>query len=896
MSTLVFPAAMPTMVSRLPKFGFRPKQPSSSISNGSIATSSPPKNGFYHHPGPADGDGANATHTISIKQNGFLRVPTSFSLKWKKEQPNDEATGHLVERQNQYQNRNNVQQEGRPPQKVVPQRRVEKPRGKGLAPTQPGRPSAWSPLPGTRTHPGLTSRSNGLKLSLDSKQNSGGSYGIKAQGGSLLRPPQTKTPASRSQSSDNLRHALPPHLTESDRLRSRSLTQVRSQPSPPSSSVPVGQKGLQGPASQRHNTTTLKGRELKVPAKSGLRPPNTLKKPLLPALVSAPKTNGVISYKLSRPSLNKPRPLRVASHGDQEVNKSRTLSTEASTETSTASLEALESSGPLAVPESHLDVSMIGDSRDMSLSSTSSLEQPETSPDLQDDLDQLGNEAGLFLSTKNEEEDSGLDRSSTRFDDDKLSVNGVTMATGLSFLDDGLDWTETSGTGETGVNPLSSLQRSSQDEHDQAGSSLDLSPSDSCGSGGTYMWDEEGLEPLGGATNATSHHIGSFDSDINSIEMLTALDSADLEEDDLMLDTDLLEEESLTTDVDGVTHMAEWRRRQLCWTQDVTNDNQSEKKDPMLEEDLILNLQPPRYTNLTSGSGLGLDVEELVEDCSSICCQLEYLKELLLQEKNAEEKALTPDAPSPELAATTQTQVESLQQEVLQLREELRNRDRTISQLMMKLSVPTVTTRCRCQESRADQQTQTTEKSESVGLQASWKEQTVLPPFPFLSPPWQYQRSRPYRVRARPGIPPHLARKREEKLVLYFSDTVWYSTFSFLSFIFLLYHPVVCKPLLSPLLQDDLGSVFCSQVLKSSDADSVKVLAQTSNPADQKRSLLRPSKIHHFQSKRSISTDSPLKAKLTHHKSAPPDLENCSLFRPKIQTATSAQLRKPKSW
>ena len=42
--------------------------------------------------------------------------------------------------------------------------------------------------------------------------------------------------------------------------------------------------------------------------------------------------------------------------------------------------------------------------------------------------------------------------------------------------------------------------------------SLDLSPSDS--SGGTYMWDEEGLEPLG---SATSHPCGSYDSDLNSL-------------------------------------------------------------------------------------------------------------------------------------------------------------------------------------------------------------------------------------------------------------------------------------------------------------------------------------------------------------------------------------------
>lgn len=55
----------------------------------------------------------------------------------------------------------------------------------------------------------------------------------------------------------------------------------------------------------------------------------------------------------------------------------------------------------------------------------------------------------------------------------------------------------------------------------QGGSSLDLSPSDSCGSGGIYMWDEEGLDPLGGLTTTpgsnTTHHIGSFDSDLNSV-------------------------------------------------------------------------------------------------------------------------------------------------------------------------------------------------------------------------------------------------------------------------------------------------------------------------------------------------------------------------------------------
>lgn len=46
----------------------------------------------------------------------------------------------------------------------------------------------------------------------------------------------------------------------------------------------------------------------------------------------------------------------------------------------------------------------------------------------------------LLLSSKNEEDDSGLDQSCARFDDDKVAVNGVAKAAGLCFLDDGVDW------------------------------------------------------------------------------------------------------------------------------------------------------------------------------------------------------------------------------------------------------------------------------------------------------------------------------------------------------------------------------------------------------------------------------------------------------------------------
>lgn len=101
-------------------------------------------------------------------------------------------------------------------------------------------------------------------------------------------------------------------------------------------------------------------------------------------------------------------------------------------------------------------------------------------------------------------------------------------------------------------------------------------------------------------------------------------------------------------------------------------------------------------------------------------------------------------------------QVQALLQEVQQLREELRGRDRTIAQLSRQLvsvhvsvarshrpavrnqralikfpseqTVPTVTTRCRCQETtgRMDRQTQTSAtERESVASQTPWREHAV---------------------------------------------------------------------------------------------------------------------------------------------------------------------------
>ncbi|XP_060883471.1 serine-rich coiled-coil domain-containing protein 2-like isoform X3 [Labrus mixtus] len=858
------PPTMPTMVSRLPKFGSRPKLDTSS--NG--AQIGPPPtassfisnrltNGFYHHPGPAGVNGSLTAPPASVKQNGFLRVPTSFSMKWRKENEEDgERETRRGKGGNNGQNPsvNNVHQYYSQRQQVSPvssQSDAKKPttitpgKGRGLGHPVTSSPSVQSRI---RTLPvskngSLGSKPSGASLVQinGSKQSLNGLSGSKArdgkQNGSLRQPQmftrpagprptsgpasqsgsplEKKTPANRSHSSDSLGSAQPVQLTEKDRLRSRSLTQVRRQPSPnltPSStsSSSLSNSSAKSPVTDHTPEGGASGDGVKGKssvAKTGVRvpslmPSSNLKKPLLQYHSPASKPSG-ISYKLSRPSLIKQsRPLRVTSANELELNQIHTPSTaENSPETSP---EAPETEGLSAEPVSQGEVSILGETlEDMSLSSSSSLDRNDTSQEYMDDFDNLGNGGVgiLLMSTKNDEEDSGLDQSCARFDDDKSAVNCVTKATGLCFLDDGVDWTGMSPSGERGEHRLPHRRRTSQsDYHEQGGSSLDLSPSDSCGSGGTYMWDEEGLEPLGVAItsasinthSSTTHHIGSFDSDLNSIDILNNLESCDLDDDDLMLDDDLPEDASLHSDGEGISLMAQWRRRQLCWgTQDVHNDNESDfhcykltedpgnkRTDVTGDGDLILDLCPPR------SPGFGLDVEELAEDCSAVRSQLEYLQRLLLQEEDADEDTLTTDTLSPEndSSHSSDTQVQALLQEVQQLREELRSRDRTIAQLTMQLTVPAATTRCRCQETsgRMDRHTQTSAtERESVASQTPWREHTLPvllsgssppsvrlsvspqapPPVLFLSPPWQYQRSRPYRGRPKPSIPSHLARK-----------------------------------------------------------------------------------------------------------------------------------------
>ncbi|XP_041671709.1 serine-rich coiled-coil domain-containing protein 2-like isoform X2 [Cheilinus undulatus] len=816
------PPTMPTMVSRLPKFGSRPKldSPSNGAQIGppptaNSFTSTRLTNGFYHHPGPAGVNGGLTAPPASLKQNGFLRVPSSFSMKWRKENEtleNGEHEGRRGKGGNVGQNRsvNNVHQYYSQRQQTSPvssQSDVKKltttSAGKGrgsvhpVTASPPAQVSKTGPA-GSKPSRAALGQMNGTKQTQysfnGSKPRKGAQNGALRQPLTFTRPAATrsasglgsrsgsplqkKTPANRSHSSDSLGSAPPVQLTESDRLRSRSLTQFRRQPSPnltlssTSSSSSLSHSSAKSPLTNQAPSAGgargggVKGKGSAVNAgvrMPSLLPPSALKKPLLLSHGPASKPSG-ISYKLSRPSLIKQsRPLRVTAaneqRDDQELSQSQIQSPSTSEPSPESAPEAPETKGFSSELVSQGEVSIVGETlEDMSLSSSSSLDRNDTSQEYMDDFDNLGNGGVgiLLLSSKNDEDDSGLDQSCARFDDDKSAVNGVAKSTGLCFLDDGEDWTGMRLNGERGEHRLTRLshrRRTSQpDYHEQGGSSLDLSPSDSCGSGGTYMWDEEGLEPLGGAVTTasinsnsnTTHHIGSFDSDLNSIDILNNLESCDLDDDDLMLDADVPEDGSLHSDGDGISHMAQWRRRQLCWgTQDVHNDTETDfqcykltedpgnkRMDLTRDGDLILELCPPRSPSLSPGSpGFGLDVEELAEDCSAVRSQLEYLQRLLLQEEDADDDTLTTETLSPEndSSHSSDTQVQTLLQEVQQLREELRSRDRTIAQLTKQLTVPKSTTRCHCQETsgRMDRHTQTSvTERESVASQTPWREQT----------------------------------------------------------------------------------------------------------------------------------------------------------------------------
>uniref|UniRef100_A0A673HC19 Serine-rich coiled-coil domain-containing protein 2-like n=1 Tax=Sinocyclocheilus rhinocerous TaxID=307959 RepID=A0A673HC19_9TELE len=371
---------------------------------------------------------------------------------------------------------------------------------------------------------------------------------------------------------------------------------------------------------------------------------NTIKKSLLPSFSG--KKPSVLSYRLTRPTLTKhPRPVLLGIvQKDAELSKNvqdTTKIAETSSEPS-SNIESIETSPTETYFKAKEAEGSLGPSlEDMSLSSSSSVEHNDTSEEYMDDFDNLGNGGETLLPVLNEGE-----------------CNEESSVTSLhTFLSETVDWAGMGLAGHETLSPLGDFPH---------GSSLDLSPSDS--SGGTYMWDEVGMEALGGS----GHPCGSFDSDLNSMDILNNLEnveSCDLEEEDLMLDLDLSEDASLPfTYTDGTSPYecsekdgwpTQRRRRQQLWGRSGILQSFDGRKEQGLERS--------RSDHVTLDE---LTLKLMTQDCSSVKEQLLLLKTLLQVRYKHIFPYVTRDL---------------LLKEVQELRDELKSKERMIAELSQQL-------------------------------------------------------------------------------------------------------------------------------------------------------------------------------------------------------------------
>ncbi|KAM4703682.1 uncharacterized protein WCC33_012196 isoform 2-T2 [Rhinophrynus dorsalis] len=252
-------------------------------------------------------------------------------------------------------------------------------------------------------------------------------------------------------------------------------------------------------------------------------------------------------------------------------------------------------------------------------------------------------------------------------------------------------------------------------------SSLELSPSDS--SDGTYMWDEEGMEPIGNV-----HPCGSYESsEMNSLDILNNLDSCDLEDDDLMLDVDLPED--TPCDIGKGENMSHFerternlRQQQGFWKRAPPRLNGQEQyhlsnPDNYQNGSVSIYLESPTDHRESCGSPgfyspsprttqiMGLrenivmldemTLRHMVQDCTAVKTQLFKLKRLLQQEDDSGSLTdiqlsvpTTPEPQEPEPLWKT----EDLLNEIRQLKEESKKKDEKIKEMEHQLKM-----RCKCQ-------------------------------------------------------------------------------------------------------------------------------------------------------------------------------------------------------
>uniref|UniRef100_A0A8C2I2Q0 Coiled-coil serine-rich protein 2a n=1 Tax=Cyprinus carpio TaxID=7962 RepID=A0A8C2I2Q0_CYPCA len=777
-----------SMVSRLPKFGARPVSGTpSSLPNGTTQTA-------------LTQEGKNPP----ARPNGLVRA-SSFSMKWRKDSggsvdPSNPDEGTIPEERKEVRSQHSpgsreLKSPSTPATKVYRSATSLSTGSPKPAPKTPKSTPSPKPKPKisqitiASKSQDISQKSSGSKPTQNGTSSLGSSPGQASSSG--LQQPRANSSSTRStfkdslsQSNDSLsRQSLVPDYM----VRSQSFTHFKQLPSPTSAPMtrsfsfnkavelakplanaqlrPPRTLGLKSPLSLSKGRLVLglgglgfeKGITDRLPSgnpsSESLTPPNSIKRPLLPnSVLTKPSLQ---AYRLNRPIPAKPQcPLVVGRSPVEHDDITPPLTPEllhCATKNASASTDSPKE--PVIEPGLDGNLRYTGEGmEDMSLSSASSLERNDTSEEFLDDFDNLG------------------DQLENGFPLNKNPVATPTQMCLQGFLNETIDWT---GIGLTGgkadsSDSLRGPPLMSPDVDRQATSSLELSPSNS--SGGTYMWDEEGMEPLGNNTHI--HRCSSYESDLNSTDILNNLDntgSCDLEDDDLMLDVDLSEDGALLND--GMAHFersdrggrpTQWRRRQQRWSgmDHAHNDNR------------LAGFHRPLYPAVQHDSHMvaldELTLKHMTEDCSSVKSQLLKLKSLL----QTDDGEITPESLDSREDDNRAQQMEELMKEVAHLREELKNKDKIITRLTHQQHQQSPV-RCQCHQQKSGVKGERRthhDKSTQTMWRPSHHHPTAVPT-PLLSP-WQCQ----YQTAPRASMPQR--RQRVEHLIHYFRDTVCLKYFS----------------------------------------------------------------------------------------------------------------------
>ncbi|XP_058604784.1 serine-rich coiled-coil domain-containing protein 2 isoform X2 [Onychostoma macrolepis] len=781
-----------SMVSRLPKFGARPVNGTpSSLPNGTTQTA-------------LTQEGKNPP----ARPNVVVRA-SSFSMKWRKDSgepvdPSNPVEGTIPEEKKEVRSQHSLgSRELKSPS--TPATKVR--RSASSLSTGSPKPAPKSPksIPSPKPKPknsqittasksqDISQKSSGSKPTQNGTSSLGSSPSQASSSG--LQRPRANSSSTRSTSRDSLsqsndslsRQSLVPDYM----VRSQSFTHFKQLSSPTSAPMtrsfsfnkavelakplantqlrPPRTVGLKSPLSLSRGRLVLglgglgfgKGITDRLsagtPPSESLTPPNSIKRPLLPNSVL---TKPLQTYRLNRPIHAKPQCPLVVGRSPVE---SDVITPPLTPELLHCATKNASDSPEEPVTEPGLDGNLryTGEGmEDMSLSSASSLERNDTSEEFLHDFDNLG------------------DQSQNGIPQNKYPVATPTQTRLQDILNETMDWTRIGLAGckaDLMGCPLRGPTLMSPEMDRHTTSSLELSPSSS---GGTYMWDEEGMEPLGHNTHI--HRCSSYESDLNSIDILNNLDntgSCDLEDDDLMLDVDLPEDGALLHD--GMAHFersdrggrqAQWRRRQQRWsgTDHAHNDNRlvGFHYDPCRTGHRPLHPAVQHDSHTVALDELTL--KHMTEDCSSVKSQLLKLKSLL----QMDDGEITPESLDSSEDDSRAQQMEELMKEVAHLREELKNKDKIITRLTHQQHQQSPM-RCQCHQQKSGVKGERRTRHDK-STQTVWRPPHHHPaavPTPLFSP-WQCQ----YQTAPRASMPQR--RQRVEHLVHYFRDTACLKYFS----------------------------------------------------------------------------------------------------------------------